>query len=136
MCRRSINKAARREIVAKPGDDEGNGRLSEQINPCEACARATPTEALQPFMTTERLRTFLGVRRDGGGGPLYETVDRPRTLRVCDACAQRLAAGVSLHAIRSRRVNRQMLFFAMLLVLIAFLTPILLPWVRSALWLS
>jgi hypothetical protein len=29
-----------------------------------------------------------------------------------------------------------MLFFAMLLVLIAFLTPILLPWVRSALWLS
>jgi hypothetical protein len=136
MCRRSINKAARGEIVAKPGDDEGDGRLSEQINPCEACARATPKEALQPFTTNERLRTFIGVRRDGGGAPLYETVHRPRTFQVCDACAQRLAAGVGLNAIRSRRVNRQMLLFAMLLILIALLTPILLPWVRSALWLS
>ena len=136
MSRRRIDKAARGEMVAKPGDEEGNGRLSEQIDPCEACARATPAEALRPFATTERLRTFIGARRDGGGGPLYETVERTRTLQVCAACAERLAAGASLHAIRARRVNRQMLLFALMLILIAVLTPILLPWVRSALWLG
>jgi hypothetical protein len=90
---------------------------------------------LGSWTVTERHRALTGPRRTRGADtPLYRTVERTRTLRVCGICEARLAAGESAHAIRSGQINRQMMLFALFLILIALLTPIFLPFVRSALW--
>ena len=103
---------------------------------CEACGKAVHPEGLSPWTTTERRRVFKGSQARQGGGPLYDAVEATRTVRVCEACAGRLAAGEDLHELHSRRVNRQMILFALMLVLIALLTPVLLPYVRTALFLN
>jgi hypothetical protein len=103
---------------------------------CEVCGRIVGAGDLRPWTVTARRRVFQGSRVGQAERPLYQTVEEPRDMKVCEACAARLQAGESVHLILARRVNRQMLMFAALLILIVILTPILLPYVRMALWLN
>ncbi len=76
-----------------------------------------------------------GVDRPSGAPVFHDTV-RTRVYQVCPTCALRLAEGGDIHRLRARRTGLQILLFCLALALIAVLTPILLPYVLSALWLK
>jgi hypothetical protein len=87
----------------------------------------------------ERRRLQSGppnLRPGGPGAPLFQDAQISRHHLVCDACAAAMAEGGGSGGLRGRRTAVQMVMFAVVLVLIAVLTPLILPYVMSALWLK
>ncbi len=112
--------------------------MASAERPCQICGLYAAPEELQSFTYKERVKVFRGsarTRPGDGDGPVFGQEPVTRVDRVCDRCAEALAAGKPPSALRGRRAMVQMAFFCAILLLIVVLTPLLLPVFMSALWL-
>lgn len=117
-------------IVDEDGDPEGGEAR------CEACGRRLDAQGGREATLTRRVRSPLRRRDDGQGYVTGEVRLETRRARVCEACDARIRAGASVDRLRGRRAGLWAAAFAAALGLIAWLTPLLLPAVRRALFLG
>ncbi len=118
--------------------------VGERMAPCPCCALEVPSASLRSFTQRKLCRQLLAPHQradppaatgDEWVSGLYRYYHITHEHQVCEACHAHLSAGGEMGGLRNRSKLAFVVMLAVLTMLILSL-PILLPHLRSALWLN